>query len=62
MINLIIVDIFVTMINLIRFHKLLGLIIVSATTILLVNLISSVALIILTDQLGLIDLINSLSD
>jgi len=62
MINLIIVDMFVTMINLIRFHKLLGLIIVSATTILLVDLISSVALIVLTDQLGLIDLINSLSD
>jgi len=53
LINLVIVDI-----NLIRFHKLRGLPIAFATMILLVNLISSVALVIFTDQLGLIDLIN----
>jgi len=41
------------------FDKLSGLIIVIfATMIFLINLISSVALVILTDQMGLIDLIN----
>ena len=47
-----------TLINLIMFDKLLGLINVFATMIFLINLISSVALVILTDQMGLIDLIN----
>jgi len=46
------------MINLIMFHKLLGLVIVFATMILLIDLISSVASVILTGQLGLIDLSN----
>jgi len=44
---------FVTLINLIMFHN-----IVFATMIFLINLISSVVLVILTDPLGLIDLIN----
>jgi len=40
------------------FHKVLGLVIVFATMILLIDLISSVALVILTGQLDLIDLSN----